>query len=1293
MTSLSVPSIGSSIITDIESFALSRALARLDDPADGGALSPALAGILRSRALMGLEQWRTAYDVLQAVRKERELSGSERVEAQLRTATVLRCASASVDHALEMALAAAEQAERAGANGLAVDARLEAARLYARKRCRKLTEGAIAAARALGVHLGRVEATAGDLSVHFDSRPDARDAYERAIALGAGLGRDAERAASVRLGRLGLARLHTVLGEFDTAVEQLVALGDPLPEDLPVRRAAWRLWASRADWSKAATALAGLVDASPRGDGARSLQLERAAALYRASDIEGARGVWTTIAASGDGDWASRTAARALDKLGGTATRRTRLQAFPSVTQLRNHCGPASVELCMRFFGNTAAQVDIAREIKHPDGGTPVHRMRQYMDAAGFHTRRVEADLDRLRAILDRGIPVIIEEDYSTSRHVAVAIGYDDRREILEVQDPMTHEIRETGYDELPRLREFSNHGALVAVPASRADLIAALDEAGAVECAYMSTTDLAWEAHDHKRDEDAERLCSEAIAQHEAYELAWVLRFVRADARRFEKPGPENDRAVQEVLDVIVRLWPNDEWPQQFIGRVRDSQNRTDEALAAFERARDRDPDDAGNWCAIGDCRLQRGERDAARSAWEDALRRDPGHVRSNENLSDLSFDFGETALASILNDCALELAPTNAFNWHVRGRILGSKNNLDPAIEAYDRVLEIRPESSGFAVERARLLARRGDVDPALEALQALSETRAHDTFLLTNLADLAYTYERHGLCVATCDRFAAVDAKSPTPLAIGGAARCMRGELDEGLLQLREALRRRPTYAWAHREIARALADAGRYDEAITECAANLGLASSPDATYRLGDVMARAGYHGDGSNYLRKAARSGSLGRAQLDRVADAVLFADGGWEAHQFFCSLAQERPHDLAIAQAHVYMLLECMWAPGSASAVLTHLGELAPDDPWVLANTADELMWGSPAGEARGEALFGKAIAAAPSLVAPRRLFARQLNARGRFAEALDVLAPCPVSAETLGDRVHALLGLDRETEANAAIEAWVASAPDDRKAAWRGPLAYQVAHAMQRWDEALALSTKLAVGAGELDDDGKLGRWEASRFECMVELGQMTEALAFGAPQCGAARDLGRLAVLASEAVDPSTARTLAERGHAMDPNETSCLTTLARLADREGDLERARGLWLRMKAVSAWHVHDENLGRLAMADGDLATARTHLDAAATAGHTCAVALQLRAELALLEGDRDRARTDAERARGCRRLADRGRSWMLEGLLAGLADDAAAARTAFGMAIEHARSDSDRRRITALSTALGLG
>lgn len=1282
-----LPSIAQAIAGSIDAFAFDEALRRLADPKDGAALSPVLSGLLRARALVGLERWRGAYDLLQRVRGMRDLATHERLEAQVLTTKVLRLGWWSTDSALDLSLAAAEQATRARIGSLAVAARLEAALLFGRKRCRELSREQLAQAEAIGVDASAVWTTRGDLAIHFDERAVAKEAFERAVTEA---GDDPLRA---RLGHLGLARLHTVLGEFDAAGDRLAALGGRPPGDMPAHRAAWRLFAARADWPSVVRALTMLTEASPEGDNVRSLLLELASAQYRAGDLEAARASWTRIAATGGGDYAARIAAKVLDRIAAGRSRRTRLQAFPSVTQLRDHCGPASVELCLRFFGTTAEQVAVAREIKHPDGGTPVHRMRQYMAAAGYHTRRVEADLARLQAILDAGIPVILEEDYSTTRHVAVAIGYDDRREILEVQDPMTHEVRETPYDELPKLREFSNHGALVAVPGDRVDLIAALDAIGAVDCAYISTTDLAWEAHDQGRDQDADRLVEEAIALHEPYELAWVLKFVRARARHQAQPSDEGAQALAAVLAEILRLWPDDEWPQQYLGRMRLVEGRTGEALAAFERARDRDPDDANNWCAIGDCKLDLGDRAGAREAFEDALRRDPAHVRSNENLADLAFDNGDESLAAVLNACARERAPDNAFNWHVYGRILGRRDRVDEAIAAYDRALALRPGSSGFTVERARLLGRAGRIDEAIGGLEALRASRPEDTFVLSNLADLAYVHGRFDSCMTACAALAEVDPKSATPLAIAGAARCMQGDLSTGLTELRAALARRPTYAWAHREMGRALADAGRWDEAIVAFAASQGIAGSNEATFRLGDALARAGFPRDGVGYLRRAARSGALTDEQLRRVVAVIHELDGAGTAHDFLGELAREYPRDAAIARAHAWLLLERIWAPGVAVAVLSRLSELAPRDPWVLANTGDDLMSASLADEERGEALLREAIAAAPELVAPRRFLARQLDARGRFAEALAVLEPCPPSSETMGDRVHALLGRQREAEAVAAIDAWCETLDPEIRGARRRPLAYRIAHAARRWDEALELAVALGRDAGELDDDGKLSRWEEARFECLVELRRFDEAEAFGRAQCTSACDLGSLAymALASDAYD--LAGRLAASCLERDPNEGYGLTVQARLADLAGDVATAIATWQRMKEVSSWHIHDENLGRLALAYGDLPRARASIEAAVARGHTCPVALHLRAQLRLREGDRDGALDDAARSLACTQLERRTQVEDVQGLLAGLQGQADEARLLFARWRERARPGaSDRACADAVAAALGL-
>src|SRR4030095_10393084 len=94
-----------------------------------------------------------------------------------------------------------------------------------------------------------------------------------------------------------------------------------------------------------------------------------------------------------------------------------------------------------------------------------------------------------------------------------------------------------------------------------------------------------------------------------------------------------EAQKRLRAVVEEVVALWPDDEWPQQLYGEVQYRDGQDAEALRAFEKARDRDPDDAHNWSMIADCHLARGRDDDAHKALTQALRRNPAHRRANEN------------------------------------------------------------------------------------------------------------------------------------------------------------------------------------------------------------------------------------------------------------------------------------------------------------------------------------------------------------------------------------------------------------------------------------------------------------------------------------------------------------------------------------------------------------------------------------------------------------------------------------------------------------------------------------
>ena len=110
-------------------------------------------------------------------------------------------------------------------------------------------------------------------------------------------------------------------------------------------------------------------------------------------------------------------------------------------------------------------------------------------------------------------------------------------------------------------------------------------------------------------------------------------------------------------------------------------------------------------------------------------------------------------------------------------------------------------------------------------------------------------------------------------------------------------------------------------------------------------------------------------------------------------------------------------------------------------------------------------------------------------------------------------------------------------------------------------------------------------------------------------------------------------------------------------------------------------------------ALAQGDLERAKLNAEKAVATGHTCYVALQVRAELRLLCGDREGARLDAQRALACTPLEWRSRSPETSGMLAALAGLGDEARRWYDIyQSQETLTPSNRARLARVQAALGL-
>ncbi len=1245
----------------------------------------AASALLRARAELALDRFDHAHGTLRSVFRRDDVPGQKYAQALVLQAVLLRRSSPLYDEALDSALRGAAAAMRAGDSALAAEAHIEAARLLAAKRSRELSDTHLARASERAANTpalaGALACADGDIRLSFDDRPGALECYRRALVPGS---------AYERIARVGCCNVAMLLGHFDEAHAELAALGPLRSGEATARRFRVRLLLASHRWAEVAQVIDEGLRLNPASDFRFRDRYERACALYRAGFFPHAKAGFDELAASTESsrwiDLAKRNA-RMLSRPDIAQRRWFRLMEFPTVAQLRSHCGPASCELYLRYFGVPASQLEIARQIKEPDGGTALYKMRSFLEQAGFHTRRVEAELPLLRRLLEAKIPVIMEEDYSTSGHVAVAIGYDDIRDVLEVQDPMSHEIRETPYEDLARLRDLSNHGALIAVPRNDPARIAQLDAIGAVECRYMSLVDEAWAAYDAKKSEHGDVLVEQSIAMRRDYEMAHLYRFQRAMENARATPTPDTRVRVHQVLSEVVALWPDDAWPHRLRGDALSGEGRYPEALASYQRARERDKVDPRTWASIAMCEMALGKDDDAFGTLKEALRLDPSHAGANGRLASLTLDRGEVDRAEVLNEVARRRAPTVAYHHWVHARILQKRTKHDEALLAYDRALAIDPKRSGTRVERAFCLAKLGRVDDAAQYLEQTIVDLKEDKLLKVDLARLLYENRRYDRSAVLAAAILDTEPKSASARSILAASLLATGS-PEAATAIDRAFALRPTDGWLYAQIGKHTEARGDHAGAIRAFATALGLRQNDaQSELELGFALAAGGYAPQGAPYLSRAGVKLDLGEDDLYKVGD-ILVAAGG-SARPFFERVFERRVDDAGALRAHARIMLELCWAPGLGEASLGRLARVAPEDAYARAWRGAQMMDSSLEKEVEGEKLLREAVAAIPTREYPRRALGERLYARGRCDEALALVEPCELRHQVSRLRVRALSSLLRFADADAEIARFDAKWGKDGKPSYGArSLRFERLLATGDYANVIALSEELGREDGEREDDGRLDFWETVKFECLARLGDGERALRFGERQALDGPSLARLTLLAYDVGQLGVAQALAERALRLFPELLAAQFVMARLAEIRGSDGQALGTYRDLiKRDQNWHRPHLAVARAALAGGDVNLAGPAAQAGVKAGHTFAESFVVRAQVRAIGTDRAGALADLERAYGMMRADARARDhldgWALRAQLAG---DRGASDTLFGRYLAGPIGNADRVRVQRL-------
>lgn len=112
------------------------------------------------------------------------------------------------------------------------------------------------------------------------------------------------------------------------------------------------------------------------------------------------------------------------------------LTGVPFIPQTAGYCGPASLAMVLRYWGEAVNQEEIGAALYLPSAkGTLNLDLEFYARRRGFRAEGFRGTLAEVKAEIDQGRPVIVFQDQGIGPlafpHFLVVIGYDDTRELI----------------------------------------------------------------------------------------------------------------------------------------------------------------------------------------------------------------------------------------------------------------------------------------------------------------------------------------------------------------------------------------------------------------------------------------------------------------------------------------------------------------------------------------------------------------------------------------------------------------------------------------------------------------------------------------------------------------------------------------------------------------------------------------------------------------------------------------------------------------------------------------------
>lgn len=249
--------------------------------------------------------------------------------------------------------------------------------------------------------------------------------------------------------------------------------------------------------------------------------------------------------------------------------------------------------------------------------------------------------------------------------------------------------------------------------------------------------------------------------------------------------------------------------------------------ARDAFEAAIKKNPKQADAHHYLGVVMEKTGDRAAAKKHYEDALAADPALEEAAVNLVAMNIEDKKWDDAVTLAKRVLAKNSKNA-PMHVNLAVaLSGKDDKAGATKSFEDAIKLEPNKPDYYITYAQHQTQWGKRDEALATLKKAQGTAGDDPGLLAGIAIEFKNLKAYDACIAAMDK--AIAAKDAAELRVyRGHCKLGQKDLPGALADFQDAVKKEPNSAPPHYSLGNALADSGKFADAISEWETYLKLA---------------------------------------------------------------------------------------------------------------------------------------------------------------------------------------------------------------------------------------------------------------------------------------------------------------------------------------------------------------------------------------------------------------------------------------------------------------------------------